>query len=177
MSAMNQTLFASAFAAGLLAFAASAFAAQTATTELKTAAGASAGTATLSEAPKGVLVKIEARGLAPGWHAVHFHEVGDCSKSDFTSAGGHVHLQATHVHGLLNPAGNEAGDLPNIFIGANGEGSAEFFSTTVSLNGAEGRAALLDKDGSAVVVHASPDDYTSQPIGGAGPRVACGVIR
>lgn len=172
---MNQTLFASTFAAGLLAFAASAFA-QTATAELRTAAGASAGTVSLTEAPKGVLIRVEAKGLTPGWHAVHFHEVGDCSKSDFTSAGGHVHMQPTHVHGLLNPAGDEAGDLPNLFVGANGEGSAELFSTTVSLNGAGGRAALLDKDGSAVVVHAKPDDHTSQPIGGAGPRVACGVI-
>ena len=174
---MNQILFAATFAAGLLVCAASAFAAQSATTELKTAAGGNAGTATLTEAPKGVLVRIEAKGLTPGWHAVHFHEVGDCSKADFTSAGGHVHMQPTHVHGLLNPAGDEAGDLPNLFVGANGEGSAEFFSATVSLNGAAGRAALLDKDGSAVVVHANPDDHMSQPIGGAGPRVACGAIR
>ena len=157
-----------------------AIAAQAATTvsaDLKGPAGADAGSITLTQGPKGVLVHIVAKGLTPGWHAVHFHEVGDCSASDFKTAGGHVHAQATHVHGLLNPNANEAGDLPNLFIAADGAGGAEFFSTTVSLNGADGQPALLDKDGSALVIHANADDFLTQPIGGAGARIACGVIR
>lgn len=143
---------------------------------LKTGAGASAGFATLTEGPNGVLLRIEAKGLTPGWHGVHFHEKADCSKSDFTSAGGHVHGKATMVHGLLNPDANEAGDLPNLFVNAQGQGMAEMFSSYVSFSGAGGREALKDKDGSALVIHAAADDHRTQPIGGAGARVACGAI-
>ncbi|HEX5378010.1 MAG TPA: superoxide dismutase family protein [Phenylobacterium sp.] len=144
--------------------------------DLKNSAGASVGQATLTQATSGVLARIEVKGLTPGWHGLHFHETGDCSKSDFTSAGGHVHAMATKVHGLLNPDLNEAGDLPNLFVAADGSGTVELLSTFVSLRGPGPRPALADKDGSALVIHAGPDDYISQPIGGAGARTACGVI-
>ncbi|HEY3696324.1 superoxide dismutase[Cu-Zn] [Phenylobacterium sp.] len=143
--------------------------------DLKNAAGASVGRAQVTEAPNGVLVRIEAKGLTPGWHGLHFHEKGDCSKADFTSAGGHVHAKATIVHGLLNTEATEAGDLPNLYVGADGTATVELFSTYVSL-AASGRPALADADGSAIVIHANPDDYRTQPIGGAGARIACGVI-
>ena len=81
------------------------------------------------------------------------------------------------VHGLLNPKADDAGDLPNIWAGADGTAHAEVYSTLVSVGGAGKRPALADADGSALVVHANPDDYTTQPIGGAGARVACAVIR
>jgi Cu-Zn family superoxide dismutase len=148
-----------------------------ATAELKNPAGETIGQARFTEAPRGVLITLEAKGLAPGWHGMHLHEAGDCSKPDFTSAGGHVHADAAKVHGLLNPAGNEQGDLPNLFVDMHGAATGEFFTTLVSLKGSGGRPALLDKDGSAIVIHANPDDHTSQPIGGAGARVACGVVR
>ncbi|MDO9336535.1 MAG: superoxide dismutase family protein [Caulobacter sp.] len=144
---------------------------------LKGPKGEDMGKATLTEAPKGVVLKIEAKGLTPGWHGLHFHEKGDCSSADFKSAGGHVHGGATMVHGLLNPDANEAGDLPNLYIGADGTGAAEVFSPWTSLSGAGSRTALQDKDGSAVVVHAKADDHMTQPIGGAGDRVACAVIK
>jgi Cu-Zn family superoxide dismutase len=145
--------------------------------ELKNASGASIGAATLTEAPNGVLVRIEIKGAAPGWHGLHFHEKGDCSKADFTSAGGHVHGKPTMVHGLLNPDANEAGDLPNLYVAADGAGHAEIFSSYVSLTtGRAGREALVDEDGSAIVIHANADDHKTQPIGGAGARTACGVI-
>ncbi|WP_340647191.1 superoxide dismutase family protein [Phenylobacterium sp.] len=144
--------------------------------DLKNSAGGSAGTLTLSEAPNGVLLRLEAKGLTPGWHGLHFHEKGDCSAAGFTSAGAHVHGQASVVHGLLNPDGNEAGDLPNLHIAADGAGAVELFSSYTSLKGAGTRPALMDADGSALVIHAGPDDHMSQPIGGAGARVACGVI-
>ena len=80
------------------------------------------------------------------------------------------------LHGLLNPDGNEAGDLPNLYVAADGTGTAELFSGYVSLSGKSTRPALMDTDGSALVIHASPDDHKTQPIGGAGARVACGVI-
>jgi Cu-Zn family superoxide dismutase len=139
--------------------------------ELKNGMGQTVGMVTLTEAPKGVLMQVEAKGLSPGWHGMHFHEKGDCSKADFTSAGGHTHGAADRVHGLLNPAGNETGDLPNIRADANGVAAAEVFTSLTTL------AALRDTDGSAVVIHASPDDHMAQPIGGAGARVACAVVK
>ncbi|PXA82788.1 superoxide dismutase [Caulobacter sp. D4A] len=166
-------------AAGLVAAtaASAAEAPATATADIKGADGKSIGTATLTEGPRGVLLRIEAKGLTPGWHGLHFHEKGDCGTPDFKSAGAHVHAATTVVHGLLNAEGNDNGDLPNLHAGADGVASAEFFSQLVSLKGGRGRPALLDADGSAIVIHASPDDYTSQPIGGAGARSACGVVK
>jgi Cu-Zn family superoxide dismutase len=141
------------------------------TADLKNSTGQTVGAVTLTEAPKGVLLHVEAKGLSPGWHGLHFHEKGDCSKSDFTSAGAHVHGAGAVTHGLLNPAGNDLGDLPNIHAGADGAAAAEVFSTLVSFK------TLRDADGSAVVIHANPDDYQAQPIGGAGARVACAVVK
>jgi Cu-Zn family superoxide dismutase len=149
----------------------------TASAKLAGPSGADLGMVTFTDAPHGLLLKIEAKGLTPGWHGLHFHEKGDCSKADFTSAGGHVHGMDKAVHGLLNAQANENGDLPNLYVGADGKGTAELFTTMVSLKGAGDRAALLDSDGSAVVIHANPDDYMSQPIGGAGARIACGVVK
>ncbi|HZZ36372.1 MAG TPA: superoxide dismutase family protein, partial [Caulobacteraceae bacterium] len=85
--------------------AASAATAQTAptTADIKDGAGVVIGKVTLTAAPQGVLMRVEAKGLAPGWHGLHFHEKADCSKSDFTSAGGHTHGAGDRVHGLLNP--------------------------------------------------------------------------
>jgi Cu-Zn family superoxide dismutase len=143
----------------------------TVTADLKNSTGQTVGAVTLTEAPNGVLMRVEAKGLAPGWHGLHFHEKGDCSKSDFTSAGAHVHGPGTAVHGLLNPARNETGDLPNLHAGSDGVASAEVFTSLTTL------AALRDADGSAVVIHANPDDHMAQPIGGAGPRVACAVVK
>jgi Cu-Zn family superoxide dismutase len=166
-----------ALSAALLAATQAGAAATSATAELKGADGKTIGTATLTEAPHGVLLRVEAKGLTPGWHGLHFHEKGDCGTPDFKSAGAHVHTTTTVVHGLLNPDGNDNGDLPNLFAAADGSATTEVFSHLVSLNGAGGRPALLDADGSSIVVHASPDDYKSQPIGGAGARVACGVVK
>ncbi|WP_371132651.1 superoxide dismutase family protein [Phenylobacterium sp.] len=146
------------------------------TVDVKNAAGESLGQATISQAPNGVLARFQLKGLTPGWHGLHFHEKGDCSKADFTSAGGHVHDKATIVHGLLNPDANDSGDLPNLYAGADGTATAEVFTPYVTLSGSTGRSKLADADGSAIVVHAAPDDYRTQPIGGAGARIACGVI-
>ena len=139
--------------------------------DLKNSLGQTVGAVVLTAAPKGVLMKVEVKGLSPGWHGLHFHEKGDCSKSDFTSAGAHTHGAAPAVHGLLNPGASESGDLPNIHAGADGAAAAEVFTSLTTL------AALRDADGSAVVIHANPDDHAAQPIGGAGPRVACAVVK
>jgi Cu-Zn family superoxide dismutase len=156
-------------AASLLATAA--VAAEPVTADLKNSAGETIGKATLTAAPKGVLLKVETKGLTPGWHGLHFHEKADCSKSDFTSAGGHTHGGGDRVHGLLNPKANETGDLPNLFVGADGVGNTEVFSSLTTLD------ALKDADGSAVLIHAAADDHNTQPIGGAGARVACAAVK
>ncbi len=136
------------------------------------------GTVTVTPGPKGVLLRIEAKGLTPGWHGAHFHEKGDCSDvAKFTSAGAHVHAVTPAVHGLLNPEASDAGDLPNIFAGADGSATVELYSTLVTAAGDATHAALLDADGAALVIHANPDDYKSQPIGGAGDRIACAVLK
>ena len=149
----------------------------TKTATIKDAKGAEIGTVRLVDAPKGVVLHIEASGLAPGWHGIHFHEKGDCSDAGFKLSGGHVHTMTPSVHGLLNPQATDQGDLTNIHAGADGKVMAEIFSPLVALHAGTDRANLLDADGSAIVIHASPDDYTTQPIGGAGARVACAVVK
>ena len=136
--------------------------------------GTPVGTATMIEAAGGVLMHIRVEGLPPGKKGLHLHSHASCDASTgFKSAKGHVG-KADGGHGLLNPAGPEAGDIPNIFIGADGIGEMEAFSTRVSLSG--GAHNLLDADGSIFIIHEKPDDHMTQPIGGAGGRIACGLI-
>jgi superoxide dismutase, Cu-Zn family len=166
-----------ALAAIALAAALPARAAETAAVELKGSGGAAMGSAQLQEGPSGVLIRLDLTGLAPGWHGIHLHQTGACTDDKFQSAGAHInHAPAKKPHGLLNPDGPDFGDLPNIYAGADGKAHAEVFSSLVSISGGGGRPGLQDGDGSALVIHAKVDDHASQPIGGAGDRVACGVI-
>lgn len=144
---------------------------------LKDKAGAQVGTATLTDGPRGVLMRLEVKGLTPGWHGLHFHEKADCGDAKFENAGEHVHTQASVVHGLLNPDATEAGDLPNIHVARDGTGATEILATAVSLKQAGTRAELKDRDGSALIIHEKADDHRSQPIGGSGDRIACALIR
>ena len=139
--------------------------------------GADLGTITIKPAPNGVILRVEAKGLTPGWHAMHFHEKASCSDEKFASAGGHVHSMTPVTHGLLNADANDAGDLPNLFANADGTATAEVYSALVAAHTGGKLPALMDEDGSSVVIHALPDDYTTQPIGGAGVRVACAAIQ
>lgn len=147
------------------------------TGDLKSADGKALGSIKVTEAPNGVLIHIEAQGLPAGWHGAHLHEKGDCSDAKFANAGGHIHHGDKVVHGLLNPDANDAGDLTNVFVANDGSLNVELYSTLSSLKGGHHRAKLADADGFAVVIHASPDDYTSQPIGGAGARIACAAFK
>ncbi|MQR98456.1 superoxide dismutase[Cu-Zn] [Gluconobacter aidae] len=151
-------------------------AADSVTGELKGTDGSSHGIVNVTEAPKGVLLRLQVQGLTPGWHGIHFHEKGSCAAPKFTSAGAHVHAATPVVHGLLNADANDAGDLPNLYVAADGTATVELYSTLVSLKGQGERPALMDADGASVVIHAKPDDYQSQPIGGSGDRVACAVL-
>lgn len=135
-------------------------------------AGTAVGSVTAVQGPKGVLIKldVEAGSLTPGWHGIHLHAVGDCSDTGaYTKSGGH-HGKVEGGHGLLNPEGPEEGDLPNLWAGADGSANYEAYSGLFEL------APALDADGLALIIHASADDHQSQPIGGAGARVACAVI-
>lgn len=148
------------------------------TTPIKGTDGETIGEAQLTGGAHGVLLQVAVKGLTPGWHGIHFHAVGDCSDAKFAKAGGHVNHDPKLPHGLLNPDGHDFGDLPNLYVAADGSGEAAFFSTFVRLKAKEGEhPALLDADGSALVIHANPDDYKTQPIGGAGARVGCAVIK
>lgn len=145
-----------------------------ATADLIGTDGKSLGTASLFQAATGVLFHVKVSGLTPGKHGLHLHSMGVCEAHEgFKTAKGHVG-KTEGGHGLLNPNGPEAGDIPNIFVGADGTGEMEAFSTLVSLTGGEHN--LLDADGSTFVIHEAGDDHITQPIGGAGARVACGII-
>ena len=148
-----------------------------ATAVMVAADGSKIGTATFQQGPTGVLVTVEVSGLTPGAHGIHLHAVGACTP-DFAAAGGHIN-PGEGVHGLLNgdrtADGQDNGDLPNLYAAADGSARAEFFTTLVTIAG-DTMPELLDGDGSTLVIHENPDDHTTQPIGGAGGRVACGVI-
>lgn len=144
---------------------------------LKSADGKTVGAVELVQGPRGVLVTATVSGLTPGWHGAHFHAVGRCDDPKFQNSGGHVnHATEKKPHGLLNPDGPDFGDLTNLWVGADGKGAAQWHTPLVSLSGADGKASLLDADGSALVIHANADDHRTQPIGGAGDRVACAVL-
>jgi len=133
------------------------------------------GKAMVREGPEGVLFRLELEGLPTGWKAIHIHEKGHCDDHEegFTASGGHLDPD-DREHGLLNPEGPEIGDLPNIWVSDAGRVMAEIYAPGVSLHGES--TGLLSGDGTAVVIHEGPDDHTSQPIGGAGARIACGVV-
>jgi len=149
------------------------------------AAGAQVGFARFREGPAGVLITLEfnPRALTPGWHGAHLHENGDCADfaAGFKASGAHMkHGMEGEVHGLLNPEGPEAGDLANIFVAdTDGPFAAELYTTMVTLasDAHEGRRPLLGAQGAALILHANADDHASQPLGGAGDRVACAVIK
>ncbi|MFW6093997.1 MAG: superoxide dismutase family protein [Pseudomonadota bacterium] len=127
---------------------------------------------------QGVRLDLQVSGLQPGTHAVHFHETGRCETPDFASAGGHYN-PAEADHGMpdadeeMNDQDHHAGDMLNQTVDDTGELNVQMFNQTVTLRGEN---ALLDEDGSALVIHADADDYQSQPAGNAGERVACAEI-
>ncbi len=138
--------------------------------------GAPIGTAQLWQESSGLVnVEIASLALPPGTHGIHFHAVGKCEggSTAFSTAGAHYNPLGKE-HGLQNPNGPHAGDAPNIVTPASGAGKVTFSTDRVTLT--PGSISLFDADGSAIVVHANPDDQTSQPSGNSGARIACGVI-
>ena len=146
---------------------------RTATATLLGAQGRNVGTATFTQVGNAVRVVLEARGLPPGAKGVHVHEIGRCDPPSFNSAGGHFN-PGKRQHGLLNPQGPHAGDLPNLTVAADGTGRLE--TTTERLTLGSGSTSVFDADGSALVVHAGPDDFRTDPTGNSGGRAACGAL-
>jgi len=128
------------------------------------------GSIALTQGTIGVLARVDLKDLPPGVHGFHIHAVGTCDHMDhFKSASGHVN-PGNKKHGYLNPEGPEIGDLPNLIAHDDGRVLAELFLPQVDMKD------LLDKDGSSFMIHVNEDDHNTQPIGGAGARIACGVI-
>ena len=145
----------------------------TAGAELRNVNGQPAGAATLTQVDNVVRIELGVQGLPAGTKGVHIHEVGSCEPPTFTSAGGHFNPVGKQ-HGLLNPQGPHAGDLANIVIGPDGKGRLETSAGLVTLDA--GPNSLLDANGSALIIHAAPDDFRTDPTGNSGARIACGVI-
>jgi Cu-Zn family superoxide dismutase len=130
------------------------------------------GSLTLSAEGNDVRLSGTVEGLAPnGEFGFHIHENGDCSAPDASSAGGHFN-PANAPHGNPTGSAHHAGDMPNIKSDTQGMAQVDATARGVTLNS----GADSDVAGKAVVVHAKADDYTSQPAGDAGARIACGVI-
>ncbi|HYO72057.1 MAG TPA: superoxide dismutase family protein [Archangium sp.] len=149
--------------------AAAAAAGATARAELKDQKGQTVGEVTLSETPHGVLIKGTLSNIPAGEHAIHIHEAGKC-EAPFQTAGGHLNPNKKK-HGVLVAEGKHEGDLPNLHVGADGKVQFDSFAHGLKLKDVQ------DTDGAAVVVHASADDYKSDPAGNAGDRIACGVVQ
>ncbi len=112
--------------------------------------------------------------MSPGSYGAHLHAVGRCDPPGFESAGPHWNPTG-QKHGKDNPAGMHKGDLPNLLVGTDGRGSFEYTIPNAGLSGMLPNR-LIDGDGAAVVIHASADDYRTDPSGNSGARIACGVL-
>ena len=137
--------------------------------DIRDAAGTLKAHAQVSQAPGGLRIRVQAAAMTAGTYGIHIHAVGRCEAPGFTTAGPHWNPTARQ-HGKDNPQGMHQGDLPNLVIGADGRGRLDFVIPAATA------ADLLDADGAAVVIHAGPDDYRTDPSGNSGARVACGVL-
>jgi superoxide dismutase, Cu-Zn family len=154
---------------------------ESARARLSNATGASVGMVKLTQGDGAVEVKAEVRGIAPGFHGFHVHAVGQCTPP-FTSAGGHYNPTNT-THGA------HAGDMPSLLVMDNGTAFLRFETDAFTVE------ELFDADGSAIIVHAGPDNFANIPTryysttenvygpdsatnatGDSGARIACGVV-
>jgi superoxide dismutase, Cu-Zn family len=148
--------------------------AATAHADIVNAAGDKIGTATFVPSAGGVRVDLNVSQLPPGTHGVHIHTTGKCEGPAFTSAGPHFN-PANKKHGRDNPAGPHNGDMPNIEVGPDGKAVTSLLDTNVTLS--DGPNSLFQEGGTSIVIHASQDDYKTDPSGNSGARIACGVVQ
>jgi Cu-Zn family superoxide dismutase len=147
---------------------------KSASAQLKNAQGEVVGVAHFKQTAKGALMRVKVSHLPQGVHAIHIHAVGKCEAPNFTSAGGHFN-PAHKQHGLMNPEGHHAGDMPNLTVNAKGNATYHNLLEGVTLEGT-GDTSLFHEGGTAVVIHEKADDMKSDPAGNAGARMVCGVI-
>jgi len=145
----------------------------TAKADIINSKGESIGTATLKETSRGVDMTVDVSQLPPGMHAFHIHTVGKCDPPDFKTAGAHFNPE-NKKHGWSNPEGHHAGDLENLTADAHGKIKEKLVIHGVTLG--DGPDSLFHPGGTALVIHADPDDGRTDPAGNAGARFACGVI-
>lgn len=131
--------------------------------------GEAIGTVTFTQGTDGVNVIARVNGLDTGKHGFHIHEFGDCTAEDLTSAGGHYNPFNVQ-HGAPTDSVRHVGDMGNLPVNQEGYGNLNYTDSEISLNGS---GNII---GRSVVIHAGTDDFTSQPSGAAGNRLACGVI-
>ncbi|AKB11814.1 MAG: superoxide dismutase family protein [Methanosarcina thermophila] len=141
---------------------------------MKDAKGNTVGLATFTEECDGLVrINVNVKCLTPGMHGIHIHEKGNCTGPDFASAGGHYNPLGKE-HGLNNPKGPHAGDLPNLKVGKDGRGQMNVTTDLVTLS--PGPTTLFSANGTALIIHSDPDDQMTNPSGNSGARIACGVI-
>lgn len=144
------------------------------TADLSDAKGRTRARATVETEGDSLRVNVEAMGMSPGSYGAHLHSVGRCDAPGFESAGPHWNPTG-RMHGKDNPKGMHKGDLPNLMVGTDGRGSFEYTIPNAGLSGML-PTSLIDGDGAAVVIHAAPDDFRTDPSGNSGARIACGVL-
>lgn len=148
-----------------------------ATVSIVNTSGTNVGTAELKEDGKGVVtLTVTVKGLPPGEHGIHFHEVGKAEPklpTPFSSSGEHYN-PVSKKHGLKNPQGTHAGDLDNLDVDAQGNGT--LVTTTDRITLTDGPATLFDSDGSSLIIHANTDDQITDPSGNSGGRIAGGIV-
>lgn len=134
--------------------------------------GTKVGFAVFRHAPRGVIVSVNLSKLPSGWHGVHIHTNPDCTPNQFDTfalSGGHLGSEGL-AHGFMVGAGPQNGDLPNIWIGGNGTGRAEFYTEILDFED------LVKNKGRSIVIDAQPDDHITPPSGGSGAHLVCGVV-
>jgi superoxide dismutase, Cu-Zn family len=149
----------------------------TATANLVNTNGKTIGTAAFTQMENGVNITVAARNLPKNSTlAWHIHQTGKCDAAGkFASAGSHFNPMEK-AHGFEHTDGHHAGDLPNLKVDANGVVTTSVTTPSISLMKGV-NTGVFDADGSAIVIHTKADDYTSQPAGAAGDRLACGIIK
>ena len=143
------------------------------TVSLKDGQGKDVGTAALSNDAHGVKIKLNVHGLADGEHGIHIHQNAKCEGPNFQSAGPHFNPD-TKKHGLQNPDGPHAGDIPNFTVDKKGSSKATVVAPNVTLS--DGPHSVFTNGGTALVIHAKADDNKTDPSGNSGDRIACGTI-